>query len=130
MSVAETAVEHDSTGTEAFGRKMAEMLNHAALALMTSIGHRTGLFDVMSRTARSTSEEIAREAGLNERSAREWLGAMVSGGIVEYEPQGASYRLPAEHAAWLTREASPNNVAVSAQWIPVLGSVEGQVVEA
>ena len=130
MSVAETAVEHDSTVTEAFGRKMAEMLNHAALALMTSIGHRTGLFDVMSRLPRSTSEQIAREAGLSERYVREWLGAMVSGGIVEYEPQGASYRLPAEHAAWLTREASPNNVAVSAQWIPVLGSVEGHVVEA
>ena len=130
MSVAETAVELDSTKTEAFGRKMVEMLNHAALALMTSIGHRTGLFDVMSRLPRSTSEQIAAEAGLSERYVREWLGAMVTGGIVEYEPQARRYRLPAEHAAWLTREASPNNVAVSAQWIAVLGSVEDQVVEA
>src|SRR3954469_1140270 len=130
MSVAETAVELDSTRTDAFGRKMAEVLNHSALALMTSIGHRTGLFDVMSRMPRSTSEQIAGEAGLSERYVREWLGAMASGGIVEYEQQGATYRLPAEHAAWLTREASPNNVAVSAQWIPLLGSVEGQVVEA
>src|SRR4051812_27672851 len=90
MSVAEPAVSYDSTKTEAFGRKMADMLNHAALALMTSIGHRTGLFDVMSRMSRSTSEQIARQAGLDERYVREWLGAMVSGGIVEYEPEGAS----------------------------------------
>src|SRR5262245_18604632 len=130
MSVTETAVEPDSTKTEAFGRKMADMLNHAALALMTSIGHRTGLFDVLSRMPPSTSEQIAREAGLIERYVREWLGAMVSGGIVEYEPRGASYRLPAEHAAWLTRAASPNNFAVAAQWIPVLGSVEDHIVEA
>ena len=34
----------DCTKMEAFGEKMAEVLNHAALALMTSVGHRTGLF--------------------------------------------------------------------------------------
>jgi 2-polyprenyl-3-methyl-5-hydroxy-6-metoxy-1,4-benzoquinol methylase len=109
---------------------MADMLNHAALALMTSIGHRTGLFDVMSRMSPATSEQIARQSGLNERYVREWLGAMVSGGIVEYDPQEASYHLPAEHAGWLTRDASPRNVAVSAQWVPVLGSVEEHVIQA
>ena len=29
--------------------------------------------------------EIAEAAGLNERYVREWLGAMVTGGIVEYD---------------------------------------------
>jgi 2-polyprenyl-3-methyl-5-hydroxy-6-metoxy-1,4-benzoquinol methylase len=130
MCTTSTGVTSDSSKREAFGRRMAEMLNNAALALMTSIGHRTGLFDVMSRMSPATSEQIAREAGLNERYVREWLAAMVSGGIVEYEPRNASYQLPAEHSGWLTRCASPNNVAVSAQWIPVLGSVEGHVVEA
>jgi 2-polyprenyl-3-methyl-5-hydroxy-6-metoxy-1,4-benzoquinol methylase len=130
MTATMTAIDRDPSKAEAFGKKMADMLNHAALALMTSIGHRTGLYDVMSRMPRATSERIASEAGLSERYIREWLGAMVAGGIVEYDSGDATYRLPAEHAAWLTRDASPNNVAVSAQWIAVLGSVEPHVVEA
>jgi 2-polyprenyl-3-methyl-5-hydroxy-6-metoxy-1,4-benzoquinol methylase len=109
---------------------MVETLNHAGLALMTSIGHRTGLFDSMSRLPSATSERIAAEAGLNERYVREWLGAMVTGGVVEYRAQDGTYRLPPEHVAWLTRESSPKNVATAMQWVAVLGHVEGHVVEA
>jgi DNA-binding IclR family transcriptional regulator len=47
-----------------------------------SIGHRTGLFDAMRNQPSMTSEEIAARAGLNERYVREWLGAMVTSGIV------------------------------------------------
>jgi len=119
----------DAARVEAFGEKLLGMLNAGALALMTSVGHRTGLFDVMSGLAPSTSAEIARQAGLNERYVREWLGAMVTGGIVEYDPTQATYHLPAEHAACLTRAARPNNLAATSQWIPLLGSVEDQVVE-
>lgn len=115
---------------DAFGLKMVEVLNHAGLALMTSIGHRTGLFDAMSRMAAATSAQIAAEARLNERYVREWLGAMATGGVVEYRERDGTYRLPPEHAAWLTREASPNNVAVAMQFLAVLGHVEDHVVEA
>ena len=89
----------DQARSEAFGEKMLEVLNHAALALMTSIGHRTRLFDTMAEMSPATSGEIAARAGLNERYVREWLGAMVTGGIVEYDPQSSSYALPTEHAA-------------------------------
>ena len=44
-------------------------LNNGALCLMVSVGHRTGLFDVMSRSPPATSEEIAARAGL-ERALR------------------------------------------------------------
>ena len=120
----------DATRVEDFGREIAGIYNHAALAIMTSIGHRTGLFDTMSRLSASTSAEIAAEAGLDERYVREWLGAMAAGGIVDYDAGGATYVLPPEHAAWLTRAATPNNAAVTAQWFAVLGGVEDRVVEA
>ncbi|MHA7839920.1 MAG: transcriptional regulator, partial [bacterium] len=65
----------DSKRIEAFGERMLDVLNGGALSLMISIGHRTGLFDVMSRIDEPTSSEgIAREAGLDERYVREWLG--------------------------------------------------------
>ncbi len=61
---------------------------------------------------------------------REWLGAMVTGGVIEHDPAGQTYRLPAEHAALLTRAATPGNMAVTAQWVSVLGFVEDRVLEA
>jgi 2-polyprenyl-3-methyl-5-hydroxy-6-metoxy-1,4-benzoquinol methylase len=108
---------------------MLEWLNGGAIAVMISIGHRTGLFDTLSELPPSTSEEIAAAAGLNERYVREWLGAMLTGGIVEYDAEERRFSLPAEHAAWLTRRATPNNVAVYAQYIPQLGAVEDEILE-
>ena len=123
-----TVTKMDQAKTEAFADRMLNILNHGALALMTSMGHRTGLFDVMSNLPPSTSDQVAGAAGLNGRYVPEWLGAMVTGGFVEYDPDRATYRLPAEHAASLTRSATPDNIAAFAQYIPLMGTVEDQVV--
>lgn len=114
---------------EAFADRLVEILNHGAIALMTSIGHRTGLFDTMAKLPPSDSRVIAEAAGLNERYVREWLGAMVTAGFVAYDSDETTYSLPSAHAAWLTREASPNNVAVFAQYIPVLARVEDDILD-
>ncbi len=119
----------DTQKSEAFAEKMIDVLNAGALALMSSIGHQTGLFDTMKHMSRASSGEIAKKAGLNERYVREWLGAMVTSGVVECDQEGPSYFLPAEHAAWLVREATPDNIAVFAQYIPLLGSVEERIIE-
>jgi len=118
----------DQERAEAFAERMLDMLNSGALSLMTSIGHRTGLFDTMSEIAPSTSAQIAQAAGLNERYVREWLGAMLTGGVVECDAEGRHFWLPPEHAAWLTRNATPDNIAVFAQYIPLLGAVEDQII--
>jgi 2-polyprenyl-3-methyl-5-hydroxy-6-metoxy-1,4-benzoquinol methylase len=124
------SVSFDQTRADAFAGQLVNHLNSAGIMLMISIGHRTGLFDAMSDNAGYTSYTLADKARLNERYVREWLGAMVTGGIVSYDPQEQHYSLPTEHAAFLTRAASPNNLAASAQWVSVLGYVEDQVVDA
>lgn len=124
-----TRTELDAAKAKAFSEQMLRTLNGAALALMTSIGHRTGLFDVLAAMPPASAATIAAEAGLSERYVLEWLGAMVTGGVVEYDPAQRAYRLPPEHAAWLTREARPNNMAATAQWIALLGGVEDRIVE-
>ena len=96
-----TSTAYDTERAEAFAGRMLELLNSGALAVMISVGHRTGLFDALADADAATSQELADAAGLNERYVREWLGAMTAGRIVEYEPDTARYRLPAEHAAWL-----------------------------
>jgi SAM-dependent methyltransferase len=121
-------VQLDQAKTAAFEGRLVEILNAGALSLMVSLGHRTGLFDAMARMPSASSVEIAREAGLQERYVREWLGAMVAAGVVDYDVPSRSYRLPPEHAAYLTRAAEPSNFAVFAQYVPLLGSVEDDVV--
>jgi 2-polyprenyl-3-methyl-5-hydroxy-6-metoxy-1,4-benzoquinol methylase len=106
-----------------------EILNGGALSLMLSIGHRAGLFDVMRGLDFATSREIAAQAGLEERYVREWLGALATGGLLEHDPDRDAYRLPPEHAAFLTRAARPHNLAVTAQWIPLLARVEDEVLD-
>lgn len=135
QSAAKTApsrIDHgpvDAARSEAFAQKMMQHLNSAAITLILSIGHRTGLLDAMAQLGPSTSDEIAQAASLSERYVREALGVLATGGVVEYDGQSKRYVLPREHAAWLTRAASPSNMAVSTQWIGVLAGVEDQVVE-
>ena len=120
--------ETEAAGAE-FGERMIHMLNEAALSLMVSVGHRTGLFDVMAAMPAATSAEIAAAAGLDERYVREWLAAMTTGRIVDHDGAAGSFWLPPDHAAWLTRAAGPDNVAVQAQYVGLLALVEDQIVD-
>ncbi|NJO40599.1 MAG: methyltransferase domain-containing protein [Cyanobacteria bacterium CRU_2_1] len=119
----------DSEKADLFAGRMLDILNSSAIALMTSIGHQTGLFDAMAKLPPSNSNEIANATGLNERYVREWLGTMVTGQFIDYDPANDTYALPHEHAAFLTRAASPDNIAAFAQYIPLLGSVEEKILE-
>jgi len=114
---------------EAFAERLIDVLNSGALTLMISLGHRSGLFDTLREMPAATSQEIATAANLDERYVREWLGTMVTGRIVDYDPEEETYVLCPEHAAFLTREASPDNFAVVMQFIPMLGQVEEDILE-
>jgi 2-polyprenyl-3-methyl-5-hydroxy-6-metoxy-1,4-benzoquinol methylase len=128
MTTAGQQAGFDQGRASAFADRLVGALNDGALCVMASVGHRTGLFDTMATMTPATSAAIAGQAGLNERYVREWLGAMVTAGVVEFQPEAGAYRLPPEHAACLTRAATPGNLAVFAQYIPLLGTVEDDIV--
>jgi SAM-dependent methyltransferase len=119
----------DQSRKDAFAGRMIGLVNDGFLALMVSVGHRTGLFDTMARLTPATSDRIASEAGLQERYVREWLGAMVVGRIVDYEPEAKTYVLPREHAASLTRESGLDNIAPLIRLLPMTARVEDQIVD-
>ena len=75
-----------------------------------------------------SSTMLADRAGLDERYVREWLGAMTTGRIVDHDPETGNFLLPGEHASFLSRESAADNIAVFAQYIPLLGSVEDDIV--
>jgi hypothetical protein len=121
--------DFDKSLAEEFALQMLQFLNGGMLALMISIGHKTGLFDLMSEIEPRTSQEIAQKIKLNERYVREWLGAMVTGKIIKYDSSTEEYYLPREHSAFLTRKAGLNNLAVFAQYISLMGDVEDKIVK-
>jgi 2-polyprenyl-3-methyl-5-hydroxy-6-metoxy-1,4-benzoquinol methylase len=54
---------------------------------------------------------------------------MVTGGVVEYDGAADRYFLPREHAAFLTRAARPYNIAVNAQFVPLIARLEDRMLE-
>ena len=103
-------------------------MNKSALALMISICHRTKLFDIISALPPSTSNEIASESDLNERYVREWLGALVTAKIIDYDPLPKLYSRSKDKSDLLTRNGS-FNFPTSMQFIPVMANVEEQILD-
>ena len=111
-----------------FSDYLTDILNKGSLALMLSIGHRTKLFDIMSSLPPATFEEIAAKSGLNSRYVKEWLAAMVTGKIIDYDHKKKSFQLTKEKAQYLTRQSSVYDFSASMQWIPILAQVEDDIV--
>jgi len=113
-----TATDHATQTTfnaakaEAFGTRLIATLGGSLMSSMIHIGHRTGLFEAAAQGP-ATSEQLAARAGLVERYVREWLGAVTTGGIVEYDEAADTYSLPPEHAAMLTGPAGVGPLAVT-----------------
>ena len=91
----------DPADIEQFAGRIVSIYTGSMLNYMIDIGHRTGLFTAAA-AGPATSDELAARAGLTERYVREWLGAMVTGGVIDYDPATTTYTLPAAHAAVLT----------------------------
>ena len=113
---------------EAFAEQMLGVLNDAMLALMTSIGHQTGLFDTMADLPPSTSEEIARRRSSRSvtcaNGSARWSSATSLPTILPARPTtpAGARRLP--HAC--RRPRQPANLA---QLVALLGNVEEGIVQ-
>ena len=114
---------------EDFSNYLVDVINKGALSLMISIGHRTKLFDVLSMLPPSTIEDIASKSKLNQRYIKEWLGAMVTGNIVNYDPEKNKFWIEKEKAQHLTRKTNTYNFSASMQWIPILAQVEDEIIK-
>ena len=121
--------EFDRAKARAFTQLMVRHLEGAAVTVMLEVGRRVGLFDAMAQMGAVTSAAIADKTGLSERYIREWLAAMVCGGVVEYAAAEHTYRLPREHATALTG-SSTRNLTSMVEMFPLLNRVIPDVAEA
>ena len=104
-SAAPHVVDIDGAAVEEFAGQLFGLFTGGAVTYLIEIGRRTGLFDAAAGQP-MTCQQLADRAGLNERYVREWLAAMATSGIFEYDPTTAHYWLPREHAVCLTRGAA------------------------
>lgn len=97
----------DEARVEEFAGHLFGLYTNGMLVYMIDLAHRTGLFDALA-AGPGTSDELAARAELNERYVRECLGALVTGGVADYDPTSRTYSLPMEHVVCLTGTGSAN----------------------
>lgn len=102
-----TAPPIDTDRVQACAERVLSACTDGMLALMIDLTDRVGLLDALA-AGPGTSAELAARAGLDERYVRECLGALVTGGLVDYDPADGGYTLPPEHAVCLTGGAASN----------------------
>ena len=102
----------DEERVAAFADQLFGFYTGGFVTFMIDLGVRTGLLDAIAQGA-VTSDDLAARAGLQERYVREWLGAVVTAGIVDYDPATAAYTLPAEHTVCLTGDTEFNIAPLS-----------------
>lgn len=101
-------MEVDRRAAGAFAREMVDHLGSAMVVTMLELGRRTGLLDALAEPR--TVPELAEATGLVERYVREWLGVLVTGGVVRHDAGDETFLLPPEHAEALTAP-SPYNLS-------------------
>jgi hypothetical protein len=102
----------DAAAVEEFASKLIETITGGLLTCLIEIGRRTGLFE-LAAAGPATSGQLAQRGGLHERYVREWLAAMATAGVVEYDADNGRFWLPVEHAAVLTGDTYDNLAPVA-----------------
>jgi 2-polyprenyl-3-methyl-5-hydroxy-6-metoxy-1,4-benzoquinol methylase len=106
-TIEETTSEIDVAAIEEFAGKLVQTMAGALTTALIEVGRRTRLFELATHGAAS-SQELADRGGLQERYVREWLAAMATAGIFEYDARNERFWLPVEHAAVLTGDSNDN----------------------
>jgi SAM-dependent methyltransferase len=96
----------DKERSKQFMQKVVGDLATTLASALLYIGDRTGLFRSMAGAGPMSAEVLAGRTGIHRRYVEEWLAAMVGAGYVEYDPMAELYRLPDEHAMFLTDPGS------------------------
>lgn len=98
----------DPDRVEHFVHQIVGDLGSALSAVLIHIGDRLGLYSAMGDSAPVTSTELAARTGLSERYVREWLHNQAAAGWLAYNPDDATFTLPAELALLVADESAPS----------------------
>lgn len=117
--------ELDMDAVKMFGLKVWTYKMGEIVSLMVHLGDSLGLYEAMHDTGTMSSDELAANAGLNERLVREWLLGQAAAGLIERTDDGR-FELTPVQAAVLAREDDSLDFAAGA----FRGGVSDETVDA
>lgn len=127
--------DEDRPRVEAFsGRVFTTALASMELC-MIDLGVKLGLYAVLADGRARTPSELARDAHVNERYAREWLEQQAAAGILEVDEaekaagEQRRYTLPPAHAHVLLDDTSMAYMAPAAALGELAGRIESRVLD-
>lgn len=120
----------DRDKVEAFVGQMVNEMAANLSGVMTSIGHKLGLYKAMAGAGAMTPAQLAQKTNTHERYVLEWLNNQAAGGYVTYDPTTRTYELPDEHAMVLANEASPVFMAGGFESVASMWFDEDKVINA
>ncbi len=97
----------DPAKLEALIGKVMGDIGGAMALLMGYMGDRLDLYRAMQAAGPTTSDALARHAGLDERYVREWLSANAAAGYVDYDETKESFALSPEAELVFAAEGDP-----------------------
>jgi 2-polyprenyl-3-methyl-5-hydroxy-6-metoxy-1,4-benzoquinol methylase len=102
-----TTVQPDLADVEAFAGRVTLDTSAWMVTTMAMIGDRLGLWQQFADGRALTAGELAANAGITERYAREWLSSMTAHGYLVHEPDptGGCFTLPAAAVPVLAAES-------------------------
>jgi SAM-dependent methyltransferase len=115
--------------TDAFMEQVFGDLIGSLNVAMASIGDRLGLFRDLSQNGPAMASELAKRTGVSLRYAQEWLNAMACSGYLIYDPDGAVFSLPAEHAPVIAEENGPAFLGGPLQIAPLMIGLVPRIAE-
>lgn len=120
----------DKARSQAFMRKMVADVGTALTGALVHVGDRTGLFRAMADAGDLDAAALAQRSGMTERYVEEWLSAMTCAGYVEHDPQTHRFRLPAEHAVFLTDPSAETYLGGLYAGLPGLMAMAPRLIQA
>jgi SAM-dependent methyltransferase len=120
----------DEAKLEAFMGQAVTDMGAIISAPLFVIGEKLGLYKAMAGAGPLTSDEVAKRAGVAERSVREWLRNQAAGGYIEYDGDTDKYTLSDEHALALADEDSPFYILGVYESIASIYADEDRILEA
>lgn len=120
----------DKERSQQFMQKVIGDVGTALAAGLVIVGQQTGLFKTMAGVGPMSAAEVVEKSGIHARYVEEWLGAMVCNGYVEFDASSERYRLPDEHALFLTDESTEFYLGGLFTGLPGLMAMVPRVVKA
>lgn len=120
----------NETKLETFVGQVVSDMAASMSGVMTSIGHRLGLYQAMAGAGPLAPAQLAEKTKTRERYVLEWLNSQAASGYVTYHPENSTYELPDEHAMVLANDTSPVFLAPGFDTVASMWLDEDKVVEA